>query len=105
MTSQPQSPLTKLDRVALARVCERFGVCWLAVFGSVARDEFRPDSDIDVLVDFVEGKQVTYFLLVDLAEALSELFQGRRVDLGRPKQLHWSIRRAVLNEAQVLHAA
>jgi len=95
-----------IDRAALSAVCVDFGITWLAVFGSTARGVATSESDVDILVKFGPArKPVTYFDMVDIADSLSPIFAGRRVDLGRPEQLHWTIRDEVLSEAKVLHAA
>jgi hypothetical protein len=74
------------------------------MFGSVLRpQEFRADSDLDVLVEFEPG-HVPGFAFVDLADELSVLL-GRRVDLHTPASLSPEFRDAVLREAEVLHGA
>jgi predicted nucleotidyltransferase len=96
--------LTEANLVELAKVCSRNGITWFAVFGSVARGEARPDSDVDVLVKFKPGFPIEgYIGLERVAEELSPLFGGRWVDIGQPKQLHWFIRDRVLAEARVLY--
>ena len=49
-----------LSKEALADVCRRYDIRRLSVFGSVLRDDFRPDSDLDVLVEFEPGARPTY---------------------------------------------
>jgi predicted nucleotidyltransferase len=75
-----------------------------ALFGSVLRDDFGPDSDIDVLVEFdhdsFEGKQVH-----KIYDELSELFGGRRVDLVEPEFVNVRLRTRILEEAQDVFAA
>jgi len=92
-----------VDSGALGRLCKNFGVRWLAVFGSVARGEARPDSDVDVLYELLPERSMGYIALETFAESLGELLGGRRVDLGRPSQLHWYYRDKVLGEAKVLY--
>ena len=70
--------MVQFDRDRLAELCREFGVERLRVFGSAARGEERPGSDVDLIADFRESKG--YFELVDLEDRLSELF-GRSVDL------------------------
>jgi len=70
--------VTKLEEV-LPLLRERFGVAKIGIFGSAARGEERPDSDVDVLVEFAPG-QTTFRNFMELAFYLEELF-GRRVDL------------------------
>jgi uncharacterized protein len=69
-----------IDRARLAELCRRWGIVELALFGSVLRDDFRGDSDVDVLVTFAPGATRTLFDLVELKEELEAVF-GRRVDL------------------------
>ena len=69
-----------VPRDAIAAFCQRWHVTELAFFGSVLRDDFRPDSDIDVLVTFAPGKTPGLFALVAMGEELRHLF-GRDVDL------------------------
>ena len=69
-----------IDRAQIADFCRRHHVRKLALFGSVLRDDFRPDSDIDVLVTFEAGARHSLFDLVDMREELKEVF-GREVDL------------------------
>ncbi len=73
----------RIDDQVLSAFCQRHHIRWLALFGSALRPEdFRPDSDLDVLVDFEPG-HVPGFAFVDLADELSVLL-GRRVDLHTP---------------------
>ena len=72
------------------------------MFGSVLRDDFRPDSDIDVLVTFEPG-QVIGLRIVDIEEELGQLL-GRRVDLVSEKYLNPRIRNRVLTSAEVQYA-
>lgn len=69
-----------IDEPALREFSQRWGVGELELFGSVLRDDFRPDSDIDVLVTFHESRRPTLFTLVQMEQELGQLF-GRPVDL------------------------
>ena len=95
-------PLESVDQAALGEVCRRYHVQWLAIFGSHARGDARPDSDVDVVVDFAAGK-TPGFGLVRLAEALRPLFGGRRVDLLTRRGLPPRLRDAILSSARTLH--
>lgn len=92
-----------VDDQALAAFSERHHIRWLALFGSVLRDDFRADSDIDVLVDFEPG-HAPGFSFVALVDELAEMF-GRRVDLQTPASLSRHFRDAVLRDAEVHYAA
>lgn len=87
------------DRIA--EFCRRNRIRKLALFGSVLRSDFRPDSDVDVLVEFQPGKSVGFFELYDLEEELSRTFGGRKIDLNTPQGLSKYFRDEVLNEAEV----
>jgi predicted nucleotidyltransferase len=69
-----------MPETRIADFCRRWGVHELALFGSVLRDDFRPDSDVDVLVAFEPGVRRTLFDLGAMQEELEALF-GRSVDL------------------------
>lgn len=100
-----QSPKhLNVSEEALAAVCASFQVQELAVFGSAARGELQPESDIDLLVLFGEEVPVTLFTLIELQAELTDLF-ARRVDLVPKNGLKAVLRREVLAEAQVLYAA
>jgi hypothetical protein len=93
-----------VDRDALAAACRRHHIQWLAVFGSHARGNARPESDVDVLVDFAPG-MTPGFGIIRVAEALRPIFGGRRVDLVTRRGLAPRLRDGILASAKVLHAA
>ncbi|BDG59753.1 nucleotidyltransferase family protein [Caldinitratiruptor microaerophilus] len=94
-------PNLTIDREALAGFCRRHRIKKLTFFGSVLRNDFRPDSDIDVLVEFRPGTAVTYFALARMERELSALCGGRKVDLVTPNALHPLIRERVRATARV----
>lgn len=97
-----------LPKEKLAAFCERWGVAEVALFGSVLRDDFNPESDIDVLVRFRQEATPSLFSLVRMEAELAELV-GRPVDLVERKSVERSpnyIRRAaILESAKVIHVA
>jgi predicted nucleotidyltransferase len=68
-----------IDRTKLADYCRRWQISELSLFGSVLRDDFRPDSDVDVLVTFAPGSRHGLFAVARMAEELERLL-GRKVD-------------------------
>jgi len=91
------------DRIA--DFCRRWKITELALFGSVLRDDFRPDSDIDVLVTFAPDAGWSYFELFDVQDELEAMF-GRSVDLVPSGGLKNPFRRAsILNSRRVVYAA
>ena len=88
---------------AVAEVCRRHRIRRLAIFGSVLRDDFGAESDVDVLVEFEAG-QTPGFGFVDVEDELSRLL-GRRVDLHTAGSLSRYFRERVLAEAQPVYVA
>jgi predicted nucleotidyltransferase len=87
---------------AIRVFCERHPIRRLALFGSVLRDDFSPDSDVDVLVEFAPGADVTYLDLVAMQEELAALL-GRSVDLLTPGALSPHFREQVLSSAETVY--
>ncbi len=94
----------KLPLEAIAAICQRHRVRELALFGSALRGDLRPDSDVDLLVEFEPGAQVGFLALARLQRELSVAL-GRRVDLVPKGGLKLLIRDAILADAEVLYAA
>ena len=88
--------------------CGKWKIIELSFFGSVLRDDFRPDSDIDVLVTFDESAHHTLFELVDMTEELKAIL-GREVDLvsrrGVESSRNYIRKKAILNSAEPIYAA
>lgn len=86
----------------IAEFCRRYHIRKLALFGSVLRDDFRPDSDVDVLVEFESG-HVPGLALIRMEDELSELLGGRQVDLVTTKFLNHRIRDSVIANAELIY--
>jgi uncharacterized protein len=101
-------PQVQLDVEKMTDFCRRWRVRELALFGSVLRDDFRPDRDIDVLVSFSPDARTDLFDLVDMQDELSAIF-GRSVDLvcreGIERSHNYIRRKAILSTAEKLYAA
>lgn len=93
-----------VPREAVAGFCRKHHIRRLALFGSVLRDDFRPDSDVDVLVEFEPTHVPGFFGLFEMEQQLSEAL-GRKVDLNTPASLSKYFRARVLAEAVPLHDA
>jgi uncharacterized protein len=91
-------------RQQLAELCRKYGLSELSVFGSVARGDEKPDSDVDLLYVRAPSTVLTYVDLMDLKEELEALL-SRSVDLVPKTGLHRLIRDQVLADARVLYAA
>lgn len=90
-----------VSRDALASFCREHGIKRLAVFGSALRDDFTPDSDVDVLVEFEPDHVPGLLGVAGLELELSRLFAGRKVDLRTPEDLSRYFRQSVLDTAEV----
>lgn len=94
----------QVDESILADLCRRYRVRELSFFGSAARGEMRPDSDIDMLVEFLPGADID---LVDYAGFMLDLSRllERKVDLVSKGGLKPQIRASILEQARLLYAA
>lgn len=97
-----------LPKEQIAAFCRKWKITELALFGSVLREDFRPDSDIDVLVTFAPGADWGIDELLDMKEQLESLF-GRRVDLVEKRLVEQSPnyirRRQILSNLERLYVA
>ena len=94
-----------LDYETLVRLCRRHHIRRLSLFGSMLRGEGRPDSDVDLLVEFEPGKAPGLLGLAGIEAELSALLGERRVDLRTARDLSRHIRSEVIRTAEVQYAA
>ena len=103
-----RQPRVEVPREAIADFCRRWQVTELCLFGSVLRDDFHPDSDIDVLVRFAPQARHNAFDLMRMEAELAQVF-GRKVDLVDRHVLEQSPnyirRRHILESAETVYAA
>ncbi len=94
-----------IPRTKIAQFCKKWKIREIALFGSVLRDDFRPDSDIDVLVTFSDDAKHTLFDLVHMEKELKEIF-GREVDIvsrrGIESSRNYIRRNAILSSAEAV---
>ena len=97
-----------IPRKKLAEFCKRWKISELALFGSILRNDFRPNSDIDLLVSFSPRARISLFDLIRMQNELKEIF-GREVDLVERRAIEKSenyIRRKnILSNTKVIYAA
>jgi predicted nucleotidyltransferase len=98
------APGIVLPEAAIADICRRHQVRELSIFGSAVRGELRPDSDIDLLVDYFPSARPSLFDLIGMTDELSNLL-GRKVDLGVKRALKPRYKGHILAEAHVIYAA
>ena len=94
----------KVSKEALSKYCQHNHIRRLSLFGSVLRNDFRWDSDVDVLAEFEPGHVPGLFRLAEMELELSELLNGRKVDLRTPEDLSRYFRADVLRTAEVQYA-
>ncbi len=93
----------EISRERIETFCLANGICRLALFGSILRDDFRPESDIDVLVEFRPGVHVG-LAFIRMQDELSAIL-GHTVDLNTPGSLSKYFRAEVMNEAEAVYVA
>jgi len=98
------SPHIPINRDQIANFCRQHHIRKLALFGSVLREDFRPDSDVDVLVEFEPGVSAGFIRLAGMELELSDILK-RKVDLRTPAELSRYFRQQVLDTAAVQYAA
>ena len=95
----------RLPKREIAAFCRRHHIRKLALFGSVLHGDARPESDLDVLVEFEPGHVPGLIRLAGMELELSKLTGGRKVDLNTPRCLSRFFRDEVLTEAESLYVA
>ena len=100
MKMNPQAFIPAKEQ--LTQFCQQHGINKLAVFGSALRSDFRPDSDIDLLVKFQPGQTPGLFTIVGIETELSSFFGKRKIDLRTLEDLSPYFRAKVVSEAEVL---
>ncbi len=93
-----------VDRKRVAEFCKRNHIRKLALFGSVLRDDFSPQSDVDMLVEFESGKEPGFLKLASMEREISTII-GRKADLRTAEDLSHLFRDEVVNGAEVQYAA
>ena len=93
------------DPDALAALCRRYGIRRLSLFGSTLKGANRPDSDVDLLVEFEPGRTPELFELAEIEAELSDLLGGRPVDLRTAGDLSRYFRDEVVRTAEVQYAS
>jgi predicted nucleotidyltransferase len=101
--SNVTNPSLVIPTDSIAAYCQRNGIQRLALFGSAVREDFRPDSDVDLLVEFRPDARVGFLALSRMQRELSDLLQ-RQVDLVPRDGLKPQVRSSVLGDAEVLYA-
>lgn len=95
-----------MPKTKIAEFCKRWNVSEFAVFGSALTKDFRPDSDVDIMVDFPTQAKVTLYDMTKMQDELKQIFK-RDVDLiskrGVKNSRNYLRKKAILESAQVIH--
>jgi len=100
------NPNLNLSREKIAEFCRRHQIKRLSLFGSATREDFGPDSDVDVLVEFDDSAHVSLYDMVDMQDELSQILGKRSVDLATPSILRNPFRRrAIVKDLETIYAS
>lgn len=106
--STPLQAQIAIPQAEIVAFCQRWKIARLELFGSVLRDDFRPDSDVDVLVSFLDGAKIRLDDYLDMERELEAIMQ-RKVDLvmrvAVERSPNYIRRNSILNSAQALYVA
>ena len=94
----------QIPKKELATFCRRYHIRRLSLFGSVLTDRFKPESDIDVLVEFDPDHVPGLLMVARMERELATLFSGHKVDLRTPEDLSRYFRQEVLQNADIQYA-
>ena len=107
-TQTDKGPRIPLDQEKIKAFCERWKIVEFSLFGSVLTDEFRPDSDVDVMVTFADDAPWTIFDMVDLENELEKIVK-RKVDvvtrLSVERSANYILRKSILNTSRMYYGA
>jgi len=87
----------------LINFCKKHYIKKLSIFGSFLRDDFNSNSDVDLLVEFEDGKTPGFFDLIDMENDLSVFFNGRKLDLRTPGELSVYVRDKIISNAKLIY--
>ncbi len=93
-----------VPKVRVAEFCEQHHIRAFYLFGSVLREDFRPESDIDILVEFEPEHVPGFFSIFDMEQELSRIFGGRKIDIRTPKDISRYFREEILSTAELHYA-
>jgi predicted nucleotidyltransferase len=105
LVGEPRIPL---DMEKIKAFCQKWKIVEFSLFGSVLTDDFRPDSDVDVMVEFAPDTKITFFDLTDIEDELEQLLV-HRVDIVTKRSIvnseNYLMRRSILSNTRTLYAA
>jgi uncharacterized protein len=94
-----------IDKTTIKNFCKKHHIVKLALFGSILRDDFDDNSDIDIIVEFADGHIPGFFGLFEMEDEFTKLLGGRKADIRTPQDLSRYFRDEVLNTMDVEYEA
>ena len=101
MSDETIKYINKISKDKIVKFCQKNNIRQFSFFGSILRNDFNDNSDVDVLVEFDPKASIGLFELHDMEQELSNLFDGRKVDINTKNSLSKYFRRKVLEEMEV----
>jgi len=103
---KPGSEKLRISQARLEALCRRYGVAKLSLFGSAARNELLPDSDVDLMVEFAPDSRASLFDITTMQDEFSAAFGDRKVDIATPDILRNPFRRdSILPDLKLIYEA
>lgn len=101
MNNERRKHINKISKNKIVKFCQKNNIRQFSFFGSILRDDFNDNSDVDVLVEFDSKASVGLFELYDMEQELSNLFDGRTVGINTKNSLSKYFRRKVMEEMEI----
>jgi len=104
--AKPVSEKLRVSQTKLGALCRKYGIVKLSLFGSASRNELRPDSDVDLMVEFSPDSRASLYDMTAIQDEFSAAFGGRKVDIVTPEiLLHPSRRDSIIPDLKPMYAA
>jgi len=104
--SKPAAEKLRISQTKLAALCRKYGVARLSLFGSAARNELRPESDVNLMAEFAPEHHAALAHIAEMQQEFSAAFGGRKVDIATPELLRNPSRRdSIVPELKLIYAA
>lgn len=102
--AKPVAQKLRISQAKLEALCRKFGIAKLSLFGSASRGELTPESDVDLMVEFLPDSRTSLFDITAMQDEFSEAFGGRKVDIATPEILRNPFRRdAIVPDLRLIY--
>ena len=104
--SKPASEKLRISPTKLAALCQKYGIAKVSLFGSAARNELTPESDVNLMVEFSPDSRASLFDITAMQDEFSAAFGGRKVDIATPEILRNPLRRdSIVADLKLIYEA